>query len=283
MSLDAVEKIASAVLYEGYLLYPYRRSAVKNQQRFNVGVLYPPRFCEGLDSAEMRTECLATGSVHSLLGVKTRFLQMIDEKGEEREIDAAVTIASIMNAALREPFRFGDRIEGELELGAARVDDNLFLISLSVRNCSNFAAASRDQALARALVSVHSILHVDGGEFVSLLDPPDEFHSAVAACRNAGAWPVLAGEPGERDTMLVSPIVLYDYPQIAPESAGDLFDGTEMDEILALRILTMTEHEKREVRDGEDRARRILGPDRSATARAFPETSRRSARAAPWM
>ena len=55
-----------------------------------------------------------------------------------------------------------------------------------------------------------------------------------------------------------SPIILYDYPQIAPESAGDLFDGTEIDEILALRILTMTDAEKLEVRNGDDRARRIL-------------------------
>jgi hydrogenase maturation protease len=58
--------------------------------------------------------------------------------------------------------------------------------------------------------------------------------------------------------MLSSPIILYDYPQIAPESAGDLFDGTEIDEILALRILTLTEDEKREMRDGDERARQIL-------------------------
>ena len=49
---------------------------------------------------------------------------------------------------------------------------------------------------------------------------------------------MLVGEEGERDTMLSSPIILYDYPQIAPESPGSLFDGTEIDEILSLRILT---------------------------------------------
>jgi hypothetical protein len=69
---------------------------------------------------------------------------------------------------------------------------------------------------------------------------------------------VLAGEEGQRDLVLSSPIILYDYPQIAPESPGDLFDGTEIDEILALRILTMTDAEKQEVRNGDDRARRIL-------------------------
>jgi hydrogenase maturation protease len=58
--------------------------------------------------------------------------------------------------------------------------------------------------------------------------------------------------------MLSSPIILYDYPQIAPESAGDLFEGTEIDEILALRILTLTEAEKHEMRQGDERARQIL-------------------------
>ena len=41
--------------------------------------------------------------------------------------------------------------------------------------------------------------------------------------------------------MLISPIILGDHPAIAPESAGDLFDATEIDEILTLRVMTMTE------------------------------------------
>jgi len=73
-----------------------------------------------------------------------------------------------------------------------------------------------------------------------------------------GTWPVLVGNEGDFDTLLSSPIILYDYPQIASESAGDLFDGTEIDEILALRILTLTEDEKNEMRNSDDRARRIL-------------------------
>ena len=58
--------------------------------------------------------------------------------------------------------------------------------------------------------------------------------------------------------MLSSPIILYDHPQIAPESAGNLFDSTEIDEILSLRILTLTDDEKREMRQSDDRAREIL-------------------------
>jgi len=73
-----------------------------------------------------------------------------------------------------------------------------------------------------------------------------------------GAWPVLAGEPGRRDTVLCSPIILYDYPQIAVESPGDLFDGAEIDEILSLRILTLTDEEKSAMRRSDERARLIL-------------------------
>jgi hydrogenase maturation protease len=120
------------------------------------------------------------------------------------------------------------------------------------------ADATRAEALARALVSAHVVIRVAQGELVSLLDAPDGFRDVAASCSNTGVWPVLVGEEGSRDCMLASPIILYDYPQVAPESAGDLFDATEIDEILALRILTMTDEEKREVRESDDRARRIL-------------------------
>jgi len=112
--------------------------------------------------------------------------------------------------------------------------------------------------LLQSLVSAHTILGVRSGEFVSLLDPPPEFRDFAGGCRNIGAWPVLVGEPGQRDTLLASPIILYDYPQIAPESAGDLFDGTEIDEILSLRIMTLTDEEKREIRQSDERARQVL-------------------------
>ena len=104
----------------------------------------------------------------------------------------------------------------------------------------------------------HVLLGAADGEFISLLEPPENLSELAAACQNIGTWPVLVGAEGERDTMLASPIILYDYPQIAPESPGDLFDGTEIDEILALRILTMTDQEKSEMRNTDERARRIL-------------------------
>ena len=125
-------------------------------------------------------------------------------------------------------------------------------------NDTPLAGPTRDAVLGISLLSAHTILQVDGGEFVSLLDPPAQYQAAAAACHNVGTWPVLAGEEGRRDVMLSSPIILYDYPQVAPESPGDLFDGGEIDEILSLRILTLTDDEKDEMRRSDSHARRIL-------------------------
>jgi hypothetical protein len=268
MNCDAVEKIANAVLYEGYMLYPYRSSAVKNQQRFNFGVLYPREHCDlqmGSDNWYTQTECLVLGKADTQLEVRVRFLQMQArqdfQEGVERTVSGSpATLASLEKQPLRQGFQF-DGIEGELALGSTRLEDRCFKITLVVRNLTalaNAAETDRDGILLRSLVSVHSILHAPGGEFISSFDPPEQFRGVVSECRNIGAWPVLAGEEGQRDMVLSAPIILYDYPQIAPESAGDLFDGTEIDEILALRILTMTDAEKLEVRSGDERARRIL-------------------------
>jgi len=264
---DAVEKIANAVLYEGYMLYPYRPSAVKNRQRFTFGVLYPREYCDaqaGSDNWQTQTECLVLGSGATSLEVKVRFLQMVAEvnlqEGVERALSIPATLlCSIEERPLRQSIRFVG-VDGELELRSQALGDECFKITLIVRNLAGLADGDggREAVLLRSLMSVHSILHVVGGVFFSSIDPPEEFRAAVAECRNLGSWPVLVGDDDKRDTVLSAPIILYDYPQIAPESAGDLFDGTEIDEILALRILTLTDAEKLEVRNGDSRARQIL-------------------------
>jgi hydrogenase maturation protease len=134
-------------------------------------------------------------------------------------------------------------------------------VSVTIRNQTGFQSAdakSRDDALMRSLVSTHTILEVADGAFVSLLDPPDAYKAVASECINRGTYPVLVGDENSRNCVLSSPIILYDYPKIAEESAGDLFDGTEIDEILTLRIMTLTDDEKREVRNADDFARRLL-------------------------
>jgi hypothetical protein len=63
---------------------------------------------------------------------------------------------------------------------------------------------------------------------------------------------------GRDDIVLSSPIILYDHPEVAPESPGDLYDATEIDEILALRVVTLTEDEKSEARGTDPRAAAII-------------------------
>lgn len=268
MNLDLVEKIANAVLYEGYLLYPYTASAVKNQQRWNFGVLHPAAF----DSSEMRTECLALAADGAVLGVRLRFLQLTADGGAaERVVEIEMPLGE---RARRREFTFvgGEEVLGEVEITAGRVEGNLLRIAVRVANRSGFEAApgadhreERERALQRSMLTAHTILTLSKGEFVSLIDPPEEYREAAEACRNTGSWPVLAGTEGQRDTMLCSPIILYDYPQVAPESPGDLFDSTEIDEILTLRVLTLSDEEKAEIRAGDERARSVL-----ARAEALP-------------
>ena len=242
MNLDAVEKLARAVLYEGYMLYPYTASSVKNQQRWNFGVLYPP----GYDTSEMQVECLVEGSGE--VDIRVRFLQ----QEEERHIDLL---------HLPMPSSHTRRVAQTLVSAVSALvstQSNLYKLTLRIQNLAIAQPASREDALVHSMLSTHAILNVRRGGFVSLLDPPSEYQDAVKQCTHQGLFPVLAGSVGERDAMLASPIILYDYAQVAPESPGDLFDATEIDEILTLRILTLSDAEKAQIRAGDKRAREIL-------------------------
>jgi hydrogenase maturation protease len=162
-------------------------------------------------------------------------------------------------------------VTGTIEI-TAQSDGELTKLTVMALNQTPLetpGSTTRDEALLRSTVSTHTILGASDAEFISLFDPPERFRSAATGCSNIGAWPVLVGEDGERDMMLSSPIILYDYPQIAPESAGDLFDGTEIDEILTLRIMTLTDDEKREMRGADDRARKILERTESLPVEQF--------------
>ena len=125
----------------------------------------------------------------------------------------------------------------------------------------NVPDAPRDEVVLRSLVAVHTLLAVTGGRFVSLLDPPEFARAVTESCENVGTYPVLAGtasDPDDGAVVLSSPIILYDHPEVAPESPGALFDSTEIDEILALRILTLTDDEKREARATDARVSEIF-------------------------
>jgi hydrogenase maturation protease len=325
MNLECVEKIAEAVLYEGYMLYPYRASSVKNQQRWNFGVLCPRSYSEqqeGSDAWMMQTECLLEADSSTQLEIEVRFLQVVnrsvarlteplDELPTEGEpefelVDKLVvdghTFVPWQEAREREvclptlhpaafslhrslffefPFkreleplrnqsgmiegivvRTWETVSGSVEVELKAWRNSLIKATVRLHNLTldgtTQQLTSRAEALRHSLVSAHTILGADGGQFVSLLDPPQDLSDLAAECTNLGTWPVLVGEDGARDAMLSSPIILYDYPEIATESPGDLFDATEIDEILTLRILTLTDDEKQAVSALDVRGKALL-------------------------
>jgi hypothetical protein len=151
------------------------------------------------------------------------------------------------------------QLTGAIIIDAEPMNTDLFRISVHIENRTpGTGALTSNEVMPHSFVSTHTILQVHQGTFISLLDPPVALKTIAQGCHNLHTWPVLVGNEGEYDTMLSSPIILYDYPQIAPESPGSLFDGTEIDEILTLRIMTLTDEEKEEMRQGDERAREIL-------------------------
>lgn len=323
MKSSCIKPLVEALLYEGYLLYPYRPSAIKNRQRWTFGGLFPRAFGSGSgDTSIMQTQVLLRAAEHAKIDVIVCFLHLLSrdigkldsplpslpthgdiaydlvpalevhgqsyvvwEEAVEREIPVpGLAVRDLVCSPQRAPFRFeGERsldeirgpdgdiagvmirtclmIQGFVEIAAERLAQDMFRLTVKIANetpLSPTECADRNAARRRSLASTHTILKIGGGEFISLLDPPDELRAAAALCDNRGTWPVLIGEESERDAMLSSPIILYDYPAIAPESPGDLFDGTEIDEILTLRILAMTDAEKREAAATDARARALL-------------------------
>jgi hypothetical protein len=274
-----VEPLVRAVLYEGYVLYPYRASSVKNRQRWTFGGLYPRAWSERGEGDPwwLRAEVLVLGGDATRIGGALRFLEVApraegdDARGEpqsavERRVEIAPRpIPAWLSGAPAQRFAFGPMV-GEVEATAERVGLDLVRARVTVRNLTPLphpSSCDRAPAMDRSFASAHVLLGVEGAlgelaEIVSLTDPPAHLASAADGCANVGVWPILAGPPGRRDTALASPIILEDHPRIAPESPGDLFDATEIDEILTLRILTLTEAEQAEVRATDPRAAAIL-------------------------
>ena len=286
--MDIARGVADAVLYEGYLLYPYRASAAKNQIRWQWGVLMPSAYAAAGhgEHASSHSEFLLEPGTDPVLHIRLRFLQLQHRSGGdgpvpefdeavEHEIDSVVSVAELLETEQVIPVTIPGGTEttdgitrqrwpltGEVRLSGQRLEGpyGILHLSLEVVNTAPWvdAEAARHVALRHSLIAAHTVLAVTDGEFISLLDPPEWAKPAVKSCRNERTWPVMIGEPGSRDVFLISPIILYDYPTIAPESPGDLFDGTEIDEILTLRTMTLTDEEKAEARATDERARKLM-------------------------
>jgi hypothetical protein len=314
--LDGIRDLADAVLFEGYMLYPYRANDPKNRVRWQFGVLAPPGFV-GIDSSErsfLQTDCLLEGAAVQVT-VQVRFLHVqrrIVERAVGRAFeptdsldvgdatflpwDEAVVHETIHRFNL--PAAVEVRDEAQLHVSAADETELLHAedgpavgrlqrerlalearltvtaeplrgpygvrrLRLRLANTTPWSspgasAPDRPDALRRALVAAHLVISVDGGTFISLIDPPEWAKGYVEVCEQVGTFPVLAGPEGDHSLVLASPIILYDHPQVAPESASQFCDATEMDEMLTLRTLTLTDEEKRWVRGSDARGAALV-------------------------
>jgi len=245
---DRVRQIADAVLYEGHMLFPYRLSALKNRQRWTFGGVYPAAYARLTgDRSCVRFECLVEGtSPH--VDLEVRFLQIVRRDDRDEAVERTASTGAVEHGSVRA------RVEARTD----RLRDGLHRLSASIDNTSDWSGGDRDEAMRHALASAHAVARVAGGSFLS----PRE---SAEGLRNEGLWPVLVGEPGDRSTILASPIILDDYPRVAPESPGDFFDGGEIDQLLVLNILGLTDAEKDEVRAGDPRARELLERTESMT------------------
>ncbi|OBK77618.1 hypothetical protein [Mycobacterium sp. 1164985.4] len=298
---DHARAVADAVLYEGYLLYPYRASSSKNQSRWQFGVLGPHGAAEAAigEDASLSTQVLLDPHGIPMVTGVIRFLQL-QRRSVERDagggrfepvsdlrsgadawvswdeaveceipIDPFPVVSlpatldiSVPSAEEIEPVAGGRLVRTRRELSgrldmSAEQDGGLLRLTFDVCNTAA-PAAGKDEAIAVSLIGTHLLLEVADGEFVSLLEPPEWAAGAVARCRQHRCFPVLAGPAPHRDLVLASPIILYDHPEIAEQSKGALYDSTEIDEILTLRVMTMTDEEKAQARATDQRAAAII-------------------------
>jgi hypothetical protein len=409
--VNQVEKIAAAVLYEGYVLWPYRRSAQKNQQRWTIGGIYPRAYSEAANNSDpwlVQTQCVALGH-DPVVQVKARFLQVVQRRvgrkspdgtlefvdemrlGSERYLtwdeatEREITSGGLRLSILAKPqaieieipadceeeplhdengeiagalVRSWEALSGRLEISAEPLPDKAYKLTGRLTNTTPWRSRDgvgtnerplpahqlpteqivnigenlppspfyrtrvggrggvnthsggpnplppfpekeggtpvlhgseipyleeikggypspsknpehsrqRQSALPGIFAAAHVVLTIENGEFVSLTDPPSGFEHVVAGCENIKTWPVLVGEEGDKSMLLSSPIILPDYPEVAPESSGDFFDGAEIDQLLVLNILTLTDEEKAEMRASDPRTRAILERTESMTA-----------------
>jgi hypothetical protein len=286
-------------------LWPYRRSALKNRQRWTFGGVYPDAYARASsDRSAVQVECLIEGAEPSV-DVEVRFLQVVhrqavndvqepvdemagyqtwDETTERtvelRGVEAAEPrLETIDVPASRDVelvpggtlVRSWHRLVGEVEALVEPLDEGLHRVRVRIVNAADSPETERDGAIRRTLLSAHAVLCARRGELVSATDPPGRLAAQAHGLCSEGLWPVLVGDEGDRHTILAAPIILEDYARVAPESPGDFFDGGEIDQMLVLNILGLTDDEKREMRAGDPRARELL--DRTE-AMTFDEIAR---------
>ncbi|MGI8512493.1 MAG: hypothetical protein ACR2NH_07675 [Solirubrobacteraceae bacterium] len=234
-----LDELLDSLLWEGYALYPYTPGATKNATPTPFGIVYPPAYGAEQSAAfdHLQLQCVLGGGDDAELSVKAVFLQATGDrhKGDAHEI-------VLTGAPSEEPFDF-DGLRGAVSVTLIPLEDGRRRVSVRVENHTDVPPGlDRAHALRHSLLSTHVVVQAPRGRFTSPLENKDP---AVAGCENANTFPVLATEAD--DAILGASIVLPDHPQIAPESRGSLFDGTEIEEALLLHVHTLSDAERAEI------------------------------------
>ncbi|WP_372718506.1 hypothetical protein [Novipirellula sp.] len=324
MIFERVKKIADAMLYQGYVLYPDRGATIKCPKRCTSGTLYPAGNSFGKPD-QMQVQCLVVGEA-AKISIAARFLHLLNrdifkldspadtlpqdwqqqatpvasiqigetvyqtsQEAVQREIRPSTrSLQAMVGNAQHDAFSFSlasdvepieddgrcvavvqrsqSSVTGDVEIMGEVIGDHVFKLTLTLRNTthrSELPASRREGRLEQVFASAHLILGVEEGHFVSTIDPPPEWATLAATCQNRGLWPVLAGDPPDQHYMLATPVILHDYPQInspqiASQGSADCFDETDIDEMLAMRVMTMTDQEIKELQSTDEPAWQIL-------------------------
>jgi hypothetical protein len=271
----AIEELVRSLLYEGYALYPYT-PGVKNATPTPFGIVYPPDYAEAQPAAfsMLRLEAVLQGEPDALLSGTALFLQATGERYEaaERSLELGpVTLAELAREPIRETFGFqlddGGELGGRVAMRAEPLSPTLARVRLCVHNETAISwdptEVSRGEALRHSLVSTHPLLEVEGGRFVSPLEREGPEGEASLASRPVNTFPVLLGE--EDRAVLGAAIVLPDHAELAPESLGNLFDNTEIEEALLLHVHALSDDEREQIAGQDPAVREMIERAESTT------------------
>jgi hypothetical protein len=255
-----VEQLVHTLLYEGYALYPYTPGATKNATPTPFGIVYPPAYADGTPGTfdKLRMQGIARAGGDAVLAGDVRFLQGGRDRHQAvpRRLEApGRRLADLAREPHVEPFEH-DGLHGRVRMSADDLGDGCWRVMLCVHNTTPVAEGlDRAEALAASLLSTHPVLTIDGGRF----DSPLEAQGA----ESVNTYPVLATDADE--VLLGAAIVLPDHPQLAPESRGDLFDGTEIEEALLLHVLALSDDEREQIAQSDPAVRAMVARAAAAT------------------
>ncbi len=260
-----LETLVDSLLYEGYALYPYTPGATKNATPTPFGIVYPPAYASGNPATfdHLRAECVLAAPEGARLTGTVRFLQAAGDRhrATERRLELPATdLSELANAGVGTSFEFeGDeRVEGRVRLRAELLEGDLARVRMCVHNSTVIDAGddpTRAEALRFSLMSTLVVIETSAGAFVSPLERDGTAGAAVAECRSANTFPVLAN-PSDT-AILGAAFVLPDHPAMAPESLGNLFDNTEIEEALLLHVQALSDSEREQI-SGQDEAVREM-------------------------